>query len=119
YLMGGSGKKVDVMGKEKTAWRDTDMGIEGPAAAEAYKSFSKNWKTVTGQEMPPPPSGDALKVDSSKGGGTELQILQHRPRQDGDHNIENFMVENIKALKPGEKCYIGNAYFLPVGALEG
>jgi phosphatidylserine/phosphatidylglycerophosphate/cardiolipin synthase-like enzyme len=118
YLLGGTGAKIESLGTERPAWRDTDMLIQGPAAADAYHSFARNWKTVTGQDMPPPPPADSLAIDKEHGGGTEVQILQHRPRQDGDHNIENFFIENVKALKPGEKCYIANAYFLPTGALE-
>jgi cardiolipin synthase len=119
YMKGGTDQTADVMGHQKPVWRDTDVYIAGPAAAEAYNKFARNWKTVSGQDLPAPPSPELVAVDTANGGGTEVQIIQHRPRQDGDHHIENLMIENIKALQAGEKCWIANAYFLPTGALEG
>jgi len=111
-MFGGTDRIVKVLGKDREVWRDTDLLIEGPAAADAYRAFSDNWKTVTGNELPaiadPPP------ID----GGVPVQIVQHRPRDDGDHNIQNVMLEHLKACKQGDRAWFDNAYVLPLGGLK-
>ena len=113
YMFGGTDRRASNLGIERDAWRDTDIYVEGSGARDAYAAFARNWETLRGEEMPEPT--EELPVRD----GIAVQVLQHRPRIDGDHNITNFMIENIKALGAGEKCYIENAYFIPTGALEG
>lgn len=119
YMLGGSGARVEVLGGERTAWRDTDVYVEGMIAKDVYRGFSKNWEHVSGDLLPEPISSHDVLSSGSDDPVVETQFIQHRPSIDGDHHITNVMVENIKALKSGQKCYISNAYFLPVGALEG
>ena len=114
YMLGGTGATATFFGMEKEAWRDTDIFIEGAAAGEAYAAFARNWLSMTGDSMPTPKAA----VVTTGSGDTTVQVVQHRPRVDGDHNITNVMIENLKALKTGDKAYIANAYFLPTGALE-
>jgi phosphatidylserine/phosphatidylglycerophosphate/cardiolipin synthase-like enzyme len=115
YMLGGTGRMASNLGIARPAWRDTDVYVEGSGAKEAYDLFARNWKDVRAEDLPEAPVPQ--EFTASEGGGTTVQVLQHRPRLDGDHNITNFMVENLKALKPGEAALIDNAYFLPTGAL--
>ena len=112
YMFGGTDRTIMSLGTERPAWRDTDLLIEGPAANDVYNAFAKNWLHLTGETM------DVLPVKATHQDGQDVLMVQHRPRIDGDHHITNAMVESIKALRPGEKCWISSAYFIPTGALE-
>jgi len=115
YMLGGSGVEVDVLGTTRIAWRDTDVFAQGKVAKDVYQAFAKNWKHATGEDMPPAP----LVTERPETGRVSTQFIQHRPKVDGDHHITNVMIENIKAVPAGEKLYLANAYFCPVGALDG
>lgn len=112
YMFGGTDRKIMSLGTERQAWRDTDLLIEGPAANDVYNAFRKNWLHLTGETM------ETIEVKDTFENGKDILMVQHRPRIDGDHHITNAMVESIKALRPGEKCWISSAYFIPTGALE-
>ena len=112
YMFGGTDRKIMSLGTERPAWRDTDILIEGPAAHDVYSAFSRNWEHLTGDAL------DELTRPDGFEDGKDILMVQHRPRIDGDHHITNAMVETIKALRPGEKCWISSAYFIPTGALE-
>ena len=112
YMFGGTDRKIMSLGTERPAWRDTDILIEGPAAHDVYNAFSRNWEHLTGDALDDLPRPDGFDD------GKDILMVQHRPRIDGDHHITNAMVETIKALRPGEKCWISSAYFIPTGALE-
>ncbi len=118
YLRGGTGARATSNRISRPAWRDTDMLIEGPAAVDAYRNFAGNWANVSGETLPPALDPATLAIPATEAGGTEVQILQNRPQDDADHSITNFMIESIKSLNPGERVFIGNAYFLPTGALQ-
>ena len=113
YMYGGTQRTGSNLGIERPAWRDTDVFVQGGGAVESYKAFSKNWKHIRGVSLPAIPSAH---VEAATG-DTAVQVIQHRPRIDGDHHITNFMIENLKALQPGEKARFANAYFIPTGAL--
>jgi cardiolipin synthase len=112
YMFGGTDRKIISLGTERPAWRDTDLLMEGPAANDVYNAFAKNWLHLTGETM------EEIPVQDTFENGQDILMVQHRPRIDGDHHITNAMVESIKALRPGEKCWISSAYFIPTGALE-
>lgn len=113
YLKGGGGTEVMVAGISRPAWRDTDILIEGEGALDAYRCFSKNWKTVSGQELSPEVGS---WVDS--GENVDLQVIQSSPGVGICHPITNLKIEAIKTLKPGDKAYEATAYFMPTGALR-
>ncbi|HEX7839251.1 MAG TPA: phosphatidylserine/phosphatidylglycerophosphate/cardiolipin synthase family protein, partial [Kofleriaceae bacterium] len=114
YLFGGDPAHpepiVDV-GVARPAWRDTDVLIEGPAAADAYQAFARNWLTLTGEVLPPPPP--AMPV----AGDAHVQIVQHRPGEDGDHHTAAVLIEALATLEAGQRALISSAYFLPTAAL--
>ncbi len=111
YLRGGSGALIDVLGEKRPAWRDTDVLVTGPAAARAHASFAREWKAISNEDVP------VAKAPPATGSAT-LQILQHRPRDAGDHYVANVMIESLKALEKGQRAVIANAYFLPTGGLR-
>jgi phosphatidylserine/phosphatidylglycerophosphate/cardiolipin synthase-like enzyme len=114
YLLGGTDRIIECVGVRRPAWRDTDVFIEGPAAADAYQSFADNWSTITAGKETLPPIAPTIETP----GDVEVQVLQHRPYNDADHHVANFMLETLKALEKGQRAWIANAYFLPTGALR-
>ncbi len=109
YLLGGSGK---TWGDGKEPWRDADVLIAGDGAGSVHGSFARNWAHLTGEQLAAPKAGPARP-------GAQVQVIQGHPRLDGDRHITNASIEALKALQPGDKAYIANAYFLTTGSLEG
>jgi len=101
-------------GRKRPVWRDIDVHVKGQAAHDAMRQFNDNWETVTGKrfEEPPMPTGDLANKGTS-----DVQMIQHRPRIDKDHNILHAKVELLKSMGPGDTYYIQNAYFLPTESL--
>lgn len=110
YLKGGNGELLNIKGKEQYAWRDTDVLIKGDSAYDVYKNFRRNWHFIGDEELP-------VIERQRDATGTNVAIIQHRPYEDGDHNISNFFIYNLRALKKGDKAWFETAYFLPRGAL--
>jgi phosphatidylserine/phosphatidylglycerophosphate/cardiolipin synthase-like enzyme len=113
YLFGGSASRYTRGGKQHEAWRDADVRLDGPSATEVARQFAKNWKQVTGKDSPPVSTAPAVA------NGKKVQVVRQDPRLDGQLHLTNVMIESLKAMQPGEKAYLSNAYFLPSGALEG
>ncbi|MEE2959773.1 MAG: phosphatidylserine/phosphatidylglycerophosphate/cardiolipin synthase family protein [Myxococcota bacterium] len=114
YMFGGTGRTIRSLGEEREAWRDTDIYVAGPAVQEAHGYFAQNWEYLTSESIAKP-STQPTEITENQ---SKVQIVSHHPRLEGDHNITNVMIENLKALKSGEIAYIENAYFLPTGALQ-
>ncbi|MBL8742432.1 MAG: phosphatidylserine/phosphatidylglycerophosphate/cardiolipin synthase family protein, partial [Myxococcales bacterium] len=122
YMLGGTDTLVETLGEQRAAWRDMDVLIEGPAAADAFASFADNWAELDRLERVRRGAGEpepriVTEPAPPFEGGVEVQVIQHRPLEDGDHSIGNFMIEQLKALGRGDRALIANAYFLPTGAL--
>ncbi|MEI6805950.1 MAG: phosphatidylserine/phosphatidylglycerophosphate/cardiolipin synthase family protein [Myxococcaceae bacterium] len=113
YLRGGLLETVIVAGKERPAWRDTDIFIEGEGAFDALRHFAINWKAVNG-EILDLNSVPVFEIED----GVELQVVQSCPERGQSHTITNFKIEAIKCLKAGDKLYEATAYFMPIGALK-
>ena len=114
YMLGGTGRTIRTMGEQREAWRDTDIYVAGPAAGDTHGYFAKNWEYLTGERI----SAPITPPMERSGHQSKVQIVSHHPRIEGDHNITNVMIENLKALASGEIAYIENSYFLPTGALQ-
>lgn len=112
YMFGGSGRQCHRGGKAAEPWRDADVLLRGPSAAETHRAFARNWEHLTGKSLP------AAVPMPVAGSSSKVQFIQQHPRLDGDRHITNLMIESLKALEPGERAYIASAYFLPTGALE-
>ena len=116
YLQGGSDKYVNINGKVQPAWRDTDVLIKGEAAIEAYQSFRRNWFHVTNEMLKSPPK--MMTITNMADEGYHLSLLQHRPLEDGDHKVVNFLLYTLRSLHEGERAWFQTAYFLPRGILR-
>ena len=53
-----------------------------------------------------------------KEGHSAASIIQHRPLEDGDHKVTNYLLYNLRTLKAGEIAWFETAYFLPRGVLR-
>ncbi|HXW53137.1 MAG TPA: phosphatidylserine/phosphatidylglycerophosphate/cardiolipin synthase family protein [Myxococcota bacterium] len=117
YFKGGTKARVMVGKKEQPAWRDTDVLLEGDIAVDTYHSFWRNWLHIAQEKLPEAPklsSVDEMASDSQ----FYATMMQHRPLEDGDHKVINFLLYNLRTLKPGEKAWFETAYFLPRGILR-
>jgi phosphatidylserine/phosphatidylglycerophosphate/cardiolipin synthase-like enzyme len=116
YLEGGTSKTVTIHGKEQPTWRDTDVLIEGEAAIEAYRSFRRNWLYMAHAKLDLGPKID--KLNHMVEDGYAVSLIQHRPLEDGDHKVVNYLLYNLRMLNPGEKAWFETAYYLPRGILR-
>ncbi|HEX3970725.1 MAG TPA: phospholipase D-like domain-containing protein [Stellaceae bacterium] len=92
-------------GPSPDTWHDTDLEIEGPAAAELQQVFLTHWQDEQGPplkpvaERPPPASGNqAVRIIAS------------------DHNdtIPRYYATILSAIRSAEKSiWIAAAYFVP------
>jgi phosphatidylserine/phosphatidylglycerophosphate/cardiolipin synthase-like enzyme len=116
YLHGGSGEIIYIKNKAQPAWRDSDVYLSGEVVKEVFKSFKQNWFHVAQEHL------DLAIPKTHKNSGKEnnytVSIIQHRPLPDGDHNVTNFLLYNLRTLKAGEKAWFETAYFLPRGVLR-
>lgn len=91
---------------EKFAWRDTDVQIEGPAAAEFQRLFMDTWEREKGPELPkrnyfrPPQKA-----------GTELvRVIGSTP---GGKNRATYMTYISAITFASESIHLTNSYFVP------
>jgi cardiolipin synthase len=87
-------------------WRDTDVGIEGPAVAEFQKNFIDTWKRQKGPELPERDYFPPLK----KQGKEEVCVLANHP---GKTNkiIYKMYLSAINAAQ--ESIHLTHAFFIP------
>lgn len=116
YLEGGTNKTVIIHGREQPTWRDTDVLIKGEAAVEVYRSFRRNWLHLAQERLELGPK--IKKLNQLADDGYAVQLIQHRPLEDGDHKVINYLLYNLRTLKSGEKAWFETAYFLPRGVLR-
>ena len=114
--LGKKGGVVNFHGKEQPVWHDIDVSIEGEAACESYRSFRRNWLHIAQEKLPASPK--IKKHTELPESGFLVSMIQHRPLEDGDHNVVNFLLYNLRTLQPGEKAWFETAYFLPRGILR-
>lgn len=117
YLHGGSGEMVRIKNKSQPAWRDSDVYLSGEVVTDVFRSFRQNWFHVAGERISMPKQS-VEKTDLENKQGHTVSIIQHRPLPDGDHNVTNFLLYNLRTLKAGEKAWFETAYFLPRGVLR-
>jgi cardiolipin synthase len=92
-------------GNDPDTWHDTDLEIDGPAAAELQQVFLTHWSDERGPtlkpmaERPPPASGNqAVRIIAS----------------DHDDTIPRYYATILSAIRNAEKnIWISAAYFVP------
>lgn len=117
YLRGGTDEKVIIRGKEQPVWRDTDVLLTGDIVKDAYRSFRRNWLHVAHERLEFAPKL-TQKEPTDNQRSYAVSMIQHRPLEDGDHKILNYLLYNLRTLKPGEKAWFETVYFLPRGILR-
>jgi|SRR5579871_791564 len=117
YLLGGTDRQVTIGNKEQPAWRDTDVLLRGDIVVDAYTSFSRNWLHIAQEHLPKGPE-IRRRTGIAENDGFAVSMIQHRPLEDGDHNVTNYLLYNLRTLKAGEKAWFETAYFLPRGILR-
>lgn len=97
-------------GPHPETWHDTDLEIDGPAAAELQQVFLAHWAAEQGPALPPiadPPPPAA--------GNEALRIIA------SDHNdtIPRYYATILSAIQSAEKnIWIATAYFVPTDEEE-
>lgn len=114
--LGDKNTLVTLHGKEQPIWHDIDVSIEGEAACESYRSFRRNWLHIAQEKLEASPK--IKKLTELPESGFLVSMIQHRPLEDGDHNVVNYLLYNLRTLQPGEKAWFETAYFLPRGILR-
>lgn len=110
--LGGTNNNDAVREENPLRYRDTDVQLEGEAVFDIYRNFRKNWKELSHEELP------YHQATNDVPGDYRVSIIDHRPKEDGDHKIVNFYLYNLRSLKAGQKAWFETAYFLPRAALR-
>lgn len=90
----------------KVGWRDTDIQIEGPAAAEFRKLFLETWERQKGPSIPPP-TGVPNRNDA---GSALVRALGSTP---GETNRITFVAYVAAITLAQHSIHLTNAYFVP------
>jgi cardiolipin synthase len=112
YQSSGSGAgSGGAGGKPAAYWRDTDLEIDGPAAAELQKLFLKHWEEQKGPALDP-----ALYLPAIAPQGREVvRIIGSTP----DEKTPRFYVTLLSAIRNAEKnVWLSAAYFVPTDQEE-
>lgn len=114
YLRGGSDELIDVDGRKQPAWRDSDVLLQGDIVRDVYRCFRRNWLHSAHERLP----FKHKIIPNEEKSECRVSMIQHRPWEDGDDNIANFLLYNLRTLQAGEKAWFETAYFLPRGVLR-
>lgn len=109
--LGGTDKREEVSEENPLRYRDMDLKLEGEAVTEIYRNFRRNWWELSEERLP-------YEKPPYQQGNYAVSIIDHRPKEDGDHKVVNFYLYNLRSLKAGEKAWFETAYFLPRAALR-
>ncbi len=101
-----SGRGDDRPGK--TAWRDTDVQIEGPAVAEFGKLFRDTWRRQGGPGPPEPASGPPHVERPDR--NDLVRVVGSRP---GDENRLTYVMYLAAFVYARNAIHITNSYFVP------
>jgi cardiolipin synthase len=98
-----------------SAWRDTAVDIEGPAARDMQNAFERSWVRVAGSgdrnsdvSRPMVPPTD----ESLDGDGAMVAIMEGEP---GRQRVTRAL--EVMAVAAGHSIWISDAYFMPNMAL--
>lgn len=87
-------------------WRDTDVQIEGPAAAEAQKLFIQTWLKQKGPQL----AEHEYLPDQKEHGKALVRVVGSTPGQD---NRITFIVYVSAITFAENSIHLTNAYFIP------
>ena len=106
YSSGSVVKRNSEPGGNTTAWRDTDIQVEGPVVAEFQKLFMDTWQKQKGKPLAQKDYFPALKAE-----GTDIvRAVGSTP----DDPFSLMYLTLISAIGNAEKhVHLTNAYFVP------
>jgi cardiolipin synthase A/B len=96
-------------GRHPAQWRETNVRVEGPAAAQLQSAFAAGWLEATGEFMTNRGFFD-LGVASVDSGSSDAGLL-FTATTTGSTQAERFLVTAI--LSARKHLYITNSYFVP------
>jgi cardiolipin synthase len=105
----GVGRKWMGNGRVEDHWRDTDVRVEGPAAADLQRAFAENWLEATGRALdgaPPPPAAPR--------GESVVQVIAGSP---GAGRFATYAMFLLAIGAARRSLDITNPYFLPDDAI--
>ena len=106
YQGNSIGKSGTPEGKEGVPWRDTDIQIDGPAAARLQALFLYHWRRQHGPPLDVTPF--IPKIESR--GSDVVRIIGSTP----DQPIPHYYVALLAAIRSAQKSvWLTEAYFVP------
>jgi cardiolipin synthase A/B len=105
---GGLGIEKEWLGDARNSheWRDTQVRVEGPVAAQMQSVFSEDWTYTTGEIL----TGDKFYPQIPAAGAMSAQAIK-ASRGDASSMAKMAYFVAIKSAK--KSIHIANAYFLP------
>jgi len=87
-------------------WRDTQVRVEGPVAAQMQAIFSEDWTYTTGEIL----AGDKYYPQIKKADSVVSQAIK---ASRGDSSSLSKMLYFVAIKTSNERLWVANAYFLP------
>ena len=91
-------------------WRDTFIGLRGPAVCQAMQSFMRDWHRATGENI-----AAQVQVQPQPAGTTPCQLVPSSP-SDGESSNWHLMVLEL-AAHAKERLWLATPYLVPTDAL--
>lgn len=91
-------------------WRDTFIGLRGPAVCQTMQSFMRDWYRATGENI-----ADKVQVQPMPAGTHPCQLIPSGPN-DGATSYWHLLVQEM-AAHATERLWITTPYFVPSEAV--
>ena len=106
YSSGSMARRASKAGGEATAWRDTDLQLQGPVVGELQKLFLQTWEKQRGKPLAARNYFPALQAQGSE----IVRAIGSTP----DDPYSLIYLTLISAIDNAERqAYLTNAYFVP------
>lgn len=92
-------------------WRDTFIGLRGPAVCQTMQSFMRDWYRATGEDI-----ADKVAVQPQPAGTHPCQLVPSGPN-DGESSYWHLLVLEM-AAHATERLWITTPYFVPSEAVN-
>lgn len=92
--------------RNQSEWRDTQVRVEGPVAAQMQAIFSEDWTFTTGEIL----GGDEFYPAIPKVGSIRSHAIK---ASRGDSSSRSKMLYYVAIQSSRKSIHIANAYFLP------
>ena len=106
YSSGSIARRASTAGGDGTAWRDTDLQLQGPVVGELQKLFMQTWEKQRGKPLAAKNYFPALQAQGSE----IVRAIGSTP----DDPYSLIYLTLISAIDNAEQqVYLTNAYFVP------